>query len=288
VVVKQIGAGETIAHLARDLCCSWDVVNAAMRIYGEALLAADSKRLKETTAIGLDETPFVRKRPYKHKSWSTTVCDVANHQLIDVLPTRQFTEVAGWLRRQPHHMRENLDYGCLDMSRTYSAVFRVVTPKVTRVIDRFHVMRHAIAAVDDVRRRVQQQRLGHGGRSGDPLYRARKLLVLRETSADPELQERLEGLLALGDPDGEVAFAYSVKEAVALFYATDDAGQAADLMRDIIDHGSRPSVPFEVRRLARTLKNWFEPIVAWHEARVSNGPTEGMSRRPGTSRLSLP
>jgi transposase len=169
-VVKQIGAGETVAHLARELCCSWDVVNAAMRIYGAALLAADTKRLKETTAIGLDETLFVRKGPYKHKSWSTTVCDVANHQLIDVLPTRQFTEVAGWLKRQPHHMRENLDYGCLDMSRTYSAVFRVVTPKVTRVIDRFHVMRHAIAAVDDVRRRVQQQRLGHRGRAGDPLY----------------------------------------------------------------------------------------------------------------------
>jgi transposase len=83
--------------------------------------------------------------------------------------------------------------------------------------------------------------------------------------------------LAIGDPDGEVAFAYSVKEAVALFYATDDAGQAADLMRDIIDHGPRSSAPFEVRRLARTLKNWFETIVTWHEARVSNGPTEGMN-----------
>jgi hypothetical protein len=97
-------AGQTVAHLARELCCSWDVVNAAMRIYGAALLAADTKRLKETTAIGLDETLFVRQGPYKHKSWSTTVCDVANHQLIDLLPTRQFTEVAGWLRRKPHHM----------------------------------------------------------------------------------------------------------------------------------------------------------------------------------------
>jgi transposase len=276
-VVKQIGAGQTVAHLARELGCSWDVVNAAMRIYGAALLAADTKRLKETTAIGLDEALFVRQGPYKHKWWTTTVCDVANHQLIDVIATREFTEVAAWLRRQPHHVREHLDYGCLDMSRTYSAVFKVVTPKATRVIDRFHVMRHAIAAVDEVRRRVQQQRLGHRGRAPDPLYRARKLLVIRATSGDPELQARLEGLLALGDPDGEVAFAYSLKEAIARFYATDDPEQAADLLRDVIDHGSRSSAPFEVRRLARTLRNWFEPIVAWHEARVSNGPTEGMN-----------
>jgi hypothetical protein len=33
------------------------------------------------------------------------------------------------------------------MSKTYNAVFRVVTPKATRVIDRFHVMRHAIFAL---------------------------------------------------------------------------------------------------------------------------------------------
>jgi transposase len=163
------------------------------------------------------------------------------------------------------------------MSRTYNAVFKVVTPKATRVIDRFHVMRHAIYAVDQVRRRVQQQCLGHRGRRDDPLYRARKLLVIKDTATDPELSERLEALLALGDPDGEVALAYSVKEAVSRFYETDDPAQAEDLLRDIIDHGLKRSAPYEVRTVARTLRNWFDQILAWHEAKVSNGPTEGMN-----------
>jgi transposase len=197
-VVKQVGGGQTVSHLAKELGWCWDAINAAVRIYGQALLDADTKRLKETTAIGLDETLFVRAGPYKHKAWSTTVCDVANHALIDVLPTRDFTHVARWLRSQPHHVKDNLHYGCLDMSRTYNAVFKVVTPKATRVIDRFHVMRHAIFCVDQVRRRVQQETLKHRGRSGDPLYAARKLLVISATTADPVLQERLEGLLALG------------------------------------------------------------------------------------------
>ncbi len=276
-VVKEIASGQSVSHLAKELHCSWDSVNTATRVYGAALLAADTKRLKETTAIGLDETLFVRRGPYKRKSWSTTVCDVVNHQLIDVVPTREFTEVARWLDQQPHHVKDRLNYGCLDMSRTYSAVFRVVTPKATQVIDRFHVMRHAIAAVDEVRRRVQQQRLGHRGRSDDPLYKARKLLVIKETKHDADLQARLEGLLALGDPEGEVAFAYGVKEAVARFYETQDPTEAEDLLRDIIDYGSKKSAPFEVRRLARTLSNWFDAIVAWHQAKVSNGPTEGMN-----------
>jgi transposase len=276
-VVKEIASGQSVSHLAKELRCSWDSVNTATRVYGAALLAADTKRLKETTAIGLDETLFLRSGPCKKKAWSTTVCDVVNHQLIDIVPTREFTEVAGWLRAQPHHVKDRLAYGCLDMSRTYAAVFRVVTPKATQVVDRFHVMRHAILAVDEVRRRVQQQRLGHRGRSDDPLYKARKLLVIRATSTDTDLQSRLEGLLALGDPEGEVAFAYGVKEAVARFYDTEDPEAAADLLRDIIDYGSRKSAPAEVRRLARTLRNWFDAIVAWHQARVSNGPTEGMN-----------
>jgi len=42
-------------------------------------------------------------------------------------------------------------------------------------------MRHAIFCVDEVRRRVQRERLGHRGRAGDPLYKARKLLVISKT-----------------------------------------------------------------------------------------------------------
>ena len=81
----------------------------------------------------------------------------------------------------------------------------------------------------------------------------------------------------MGDPDGEVAFAYSIKEAVSRFYEEEDPWAAADLLRDIIDHGMKRSAPFEVRTLARTLQNWFNEILAWHEAKVSNGPTEGMN-----------
>ena len=78
-------------------------------------------------------------------------------------------------------------------------------------------MRHAILAVDETRRRVQQQRLGHADVRVIRFVRARKLLVIKATAGNSELASRLEALLALGDPDGEVAFAYSVKEAVARF-----------------------------------------------------------------------
>ena len=80
-----------------------------------------------------------------------------------------------------------------------------------------------------------------------------------------------------GDPEGEVGLAYGVMEAITAFYETPNAEQATDLLRDIIEQCSKKSSPPELRRLARTLGNWFDQISTYHLARISNGPTEGMN-----------
>ncbi len=58
--------------------------------------------------------------------------------------------------------------------------------------------------LDEVRRRVQIEQHGHRGRKGDPLYGARKPLVLASERLNESQRERLDGLLAAGDPHGEV------------------------------------------------------------------------------------
>ena len=44
----------------------------------------------------------------------------------------------------------------------------------------------ANAAIDDVRRRVQQETTGHCGRKRDPLYRIRKVLLLADECSASE------------------------------------------------------------------------------------------------------
>jgi transposase len=56
----------------------------------------------------------------------------------------------------------------------------------TVVVDHFHAIRLANAVVDQVRRPTQQATLGHRGRTHDPLYRIRKLLL----TAAEQLTER--------------------------------------------------------------------------------------------------
>lgn len=276
-VTEQVGKGRTVSDVAKELACDWHTVNDAVTLYGEALLAADHKRLSTTTAIGLDETSFVKLGHHKAKSYATTVADVANHQLIDILPTRTFTDVAAWIRAQPPGWKNRIEYGALDMSATYAAVYTVVLPKARQVVDAFHCVQLANRALDAVRRRVQQQQTGHRGRRDDPLYRIRKVLLAGEEKLDEVAQQRLTTLLELGDPAGEVALAYRVKERLREFYRSPNIETATTMLDELIEHCTRTAMPPEIRRLAKTLKRWHTKIVNYHHAKISNGPTEALN-----------
>jgi transposase len=272
----QVGTGRTVKEVAAELSCDWHTVNDAVTTYGSALLAADRKRLNKTIAIGLDETSFVRLSD-QHTSYATTVCDVQHHQIIDILPSRNYVEVAGFLNKQPAAWKRRIIYGALDMSATYAAVYRVILPKARPVVDSFHVISLANRALDAVRRRVQNEQTGHRGRKDDPLYRARRILLVGEERLDPKAAQRLSSLLDLGDQNAEVAIAYRAKERLREFYRADSIGAARTILSELIEHYQRPTMPHELRRLGRTLQQWFDKICNYHLARVSNGPTEALN-----------
>jgi hypothetical protein len=62
--------------------------------------------------------------------------------------------------------------------------------------------------LDECRRRVQQETLGHRGHKDDPLYRSRRLLTRADERLDDRGRTRLAGLLDAGDPRGEVRTAW--------------------------------------------------------------------------------
>jgi transposase len=273
----QVGTGRSVSEVAAELACDWHTVNDAVTTYRSALLEADRKRLNRTTAIGLDETKFVRLGAHIHADYATTVADVENHQIIDILPTRNFTEVARWLDKQPEGWKRRIRLGALDMSATYAAVYSVVLPGADQVVDSFHLIALANRCLDSVRRRVQAERFGRRNKGRDPLYRARRLLLRGEEKLSEEATERLASLLALGDPGAEVAIAYRVKERLRDFYRCADPNEAEALLLDLQAHCLKKAMPPELRRLGRTLRDWFTKICNFHLARVSNGPTEALN-----------
>ncbi len=272
----QVGTGRTVKEVADELACDWHTVNDAVTTYGAALIAADRRRLNHTIALGLDETSFVRASGH-HTAYATTVCDVEHHQIIDVLPTRNFVEVAGYLDKQPKGWKERIRFGALDMSATYAAVYSVILPRAAQVVDPFHVVALANRCLDTVRRRVQQSQTGHRGWRDDPLYRARRALLVGEERLGDAAAVRLRSLLELGDPNAEVAIAYRVKERVRDFYRCADPQEARALLDDLVAHCTRREMPDEIQKLGRTLRQWFDKICNFHLAKMSNGPTEALN-----------
>lgn len=274
---EQVGTGRTVKEVAGELACDWHTVNDAVTTYGKALLEADRKRMNKTSAIGLDETKFVKLSPHSHADYATTVVDVEHHQIIDVLPSRSYVEVAAWLDKQPQAWKERIDFGALDMSDTYAAVYSVVLPRAHQVVDPFHAVSLANRCLDAVRRRVQNEQTGHRGRRDDPLYRVRRVLLRGEEHLDDKASQRLWSLLELGDPGAEVAIAYRIKERLRDFYATSDPDEARQLLEELKGHCLKKAMPPEVQKLGRTISKWFDKLCNYHLAKVSNGPTEALN-----------
>ena len=139
------------------------------------------------------------------------------------------------------------------------------------------LIRLANDKLDECRRRVQNETLGHRGRADDPLYRVRKLLVMAEQRLDDNGTKKMLGLLAAGDPRGDVKMAWHAKEEVRNIYQIDDPEVAAEFVTRLGHDLQDESCPPEIRQLGRTIIRWHAQITAWHQARVSNGPTEAVN-----------
>jgi transposase len=72
--------------------------------------------------------------------------------------------------------------------------------EATAVLDAFDVVKLGLQAMEETRRRVQQEQLGHCGRKHDPLYRIRNALRADADRLTARQIERIEAGLQAGDP----------------------------------------------------------------------------------------
>ena len=96
-------------------------------------------------------------------------------------------------------------------------------------------MKLANTALDEVRRRVQNQTMGHRGRKDDPLYRARKLLVSGSEKITDNGWTKLTGLLEAGDPHGEVRNAWHANQTLRGIYKITDPKLGAATVTQLAD-----------------------------------------------------
>lgn len=272
-VTEQVGRHRrSVNELAVELGCDWHTINDTVIAYGTPLVD-DPDRIGDVEALGLDETLFARLGPWRTQHWSTSVVDVRRGQLLDVLPGRSSAGACEWLAGRDQGWLDGIDWAVLDLSGPWRLAFTTMLPDATQVADPFHLVKLANTRLDEVRRRVQHETLGHRGHKNDPLYRSRRLLTKAAERLDDNGTGKLLGLLEAGDPRGEVRMAWHAKEVVRSIYDHTDPDLALEFVTQLGTDLQDTSCPPEIRQLGRTIGRWRTQIAAWHQAHVSNGPT---------------
>lgn len=271
--------GETVQAVRAQLGVGWNTVMRAVRDYGRPLVEA-AERLSDVRGLGVDEHVWQHAGPRRRTGFATGIVDLTPGRpprVLEVVKGRSGKVYADWLAHRQPAWRQAVEFAALDPFRGYATALHTQLPHATRVLDAFHVVKLGNSAVDDVRRRVQQQTLGHRGHKGDPLYEARRLLHRGAEHLTDKAAARLDTALAAGDPDGEVAIAWQAAQRLRAVYHDHDLRtgrrQAERLLQQL------PTCPIpEIARLGRTLRSWRTEFLAYFDTdRASNGPTEAMN-----------
>jgi transposase len=277
---EQVGRHDTaVTRTAKVLGVAWWTVMRQVIERGTPQVE-DPPRLEDVSAVGVDETAYLRANANRSTTFATGIADLSPGRparLLDVVEGRSGTVLASWLADRDQAWRTGIATASLDPFRGYATALTTQLPEAVRVLDPFHVVRLALAAVDDVRRRVQHAQTGHRGRTGDPLYGIRRVLRRRVDHLSVKARARLETGLIAGDPDGEVTIAWTIAQQVMDLYQHDDRDQARAAAAELIA-ALRECPIEELARLGRTLHAWREELIAhFANPEVSNGPTENLN-----------
>ena len=149
----------------------------------------------------------------------------------------------------------------------------------TSVLDAFHIVKLAGDALDEVRRRVQQDTTGHRGRTGAPFYQIRLLLRASRHKLTPRQQERLRAAFTADEAHISADVAYHCTQQVRDVFHQATPSQSPKLTPGHTPHRAPTNVSHpRNRRLGRTLRKWKDAFLAYFDtAGANNAPHEAIN-----------
>jgi transposase len=276
----------TVARVAEGLGVSWNTANDAVLAEGKRVLIDDAGRFDGVTTVGVDEHAWRHTR--RGDKYVTVIIDLTPirngsgpARLLDMVEGRSKQAFKTWLAQRVQSWREAVEVVAMDGFTGFKTAASEELPDAVTVMDPFHVVRLAGDALDSCRRRVQQDIHGHRGRSGDPLYAARRTLHTGAGLLTDKQKDRLQALFAV-EEHVEVEATWGIYQRMIAAYREPDRNKGRDLMQRLIESVSQgvPAALTELITLGRTLKKRADDVLAYFDRPgTSNGPTEAINGR---------
>lgn len=282
-----VAENRSVDEVARAHRVSWPTVQRAVDARAEQQLGEPAP----TRVLGIDETRFGRPRWVRDGQrgkwrltdpWQTGFVDLHGDQgLLGQVTGRTSAAVMAWLTARGQPWRDAVEIVAIDPAAPYRNAVRQVLPQATIVVDHFHLVALANQAVTRVRQRVTREQLGRRGRTSDPTWANRRLLLrARERLSDKAFARMWNGCID-HDPSNQLLAAWIAKEELrALLGCAARGGHRHDISHRLwrfYDWCARVDVP-EVTTLAETVQAWWPEILAFLQLNVTNAGTEGTNR----------
>jgi transposase len=263
---------------------AWHTANDAVLAAGAELLIGHPGRLDKVTTIGVDE--HVWRHTRHGDRYVTVVIDLTPtrtgtgpSRLLAVIEGRSKQVFKTWLEAQTEAFRDGVEVVAMDGFTGYKTAAVEAIEQVVTVMDPYHVVALAGEKLDLCRQRIQQESLGHRGRSGDPLYGIRRVARTRAALLTDRQHDRLAKVFT--DPE-HVAFGvtWNVYQDVIDAYQAEQPAEGKKIMTRLIDtlKNGVPAGLAELRTLGRTLHRRRDDILAFFDhPGTSNGPSEAIN-----------
>jgi transposase len=257
--VKTTALRQTFVHVATETGISEASVRNIFADYVRHLDA--TTRFATPEYMGLDELHIVRRA-------RGVIVNAKERTVVEVLPDRNKATIARYVAGLPDKQRVMLV--AMDMWRPYRDVVNELLPGAQVVVDKFHVVRMASSALDDVRKSIRASLTDRQRRT---LMHDRFTLLKRRK----DLSERERLILAAWTQQfPQLGTAYTLKEGFYEIFDTYDRGEAIALYDEW--HRKLPQdlqSPFS--ELTRAMTNWNEEIFAYFDSALTNASTEAMN-----------
>ena len=215
--------------------------------------------------LGIDEHFFTHRKGY-----ATTLCDLRNHRVYDVVLGRSELSLEAYFQRLEG--KSEVRVVCMDLSSAYRSLVRLHFPNARIVADRFHVIRvinhHFLACRRDL----------------DPVgSRNRGLLSLMRRhrhKLGPDQQQRLAVYLA-AHPALELIYRFKQRLCYLLLKKQRNRKQCRTLLPRFLRavHQLRQAGLAQLVQLGQTRHAWSEEIVCMWRFSRNNGITEGFHNK---------
>lgn len=225
--------------------------------------AVDEDKLGDVSSLAIDETSFKRGQSYV-----TVVIDAEKRRVIDVEEGRGEQQVVDFSYKleEKGGSCDKISFVSSDLSSSYRSGIQFCFPQAKHTVDKFHVKKLLLDAMDEVRRSEQQSL-----RLKNKINR--KLLMIPERKQSESQREKVEKLSKEYPKTGR---AFRMVQGIDTVYASDNIEMAEERLNQLY-RWMRKSRLEPMKKTATTLRNYSVEILNIFRSRVTNAICEGIN-----------